>query len=163
MDRRLLIVLSVAAVTGCTPAAVPPSAAPPAPTTVERPCGTVSSVDANGQPLAPGWAFVAEVHAAACAGDYDGVAAHMTDFPGGISVPEIVAQWRETESRTHYLRRLAETLEVAPQATQGGLTYCSPAGPVAVFSRGTHDMPATLSDFVLSRADTVIPTPECDQ
>ncbi len=162
MDRRLLIVLTVAGAGACTQPA-PPQPVPPAPTVAERGCGAVSSIDADGEPLALGWKVVGEVHAAACAGDYDGVSARMSGFKGGISAQEIVAQWRQTEARTHYLRRLARTLEAVPRVTQGGLTYCSPDGPVAVFSRGTLEVPPTLADFVLSRADTVIPTPECDR
>ncbi|WP_157440394.1 hypothetical protein [Actinokineospora inagensis] len=58
---------------------------------------------------------------------------------------------------------MAETLEVAPHVTQGGLVFCSPAGPVAVFARGTHDVPSSLSDFVLTPGDAIVPVPECDR
>ncbi|WP_026423309.1 hypothetical protein [Actinokineospora inagensis] len=88
MVKRLFVGLAAATVTACT--SMPAPQAHPVPATTERQCGTVSSIGADGAKLAEGWVVVGQVHQSACAGDYDGLATHMSDFHGGISVDEVV-------------------------------------------------------------------------
>ncbi|MET8847931.1 hypothetical protein [Amycolatopsis sp. NPDC004625] len=122
----------------------PEAAAPAAPA-----CGTVTTADLTGQPLDEGQLGpVRAVHDAACHRDYAALARLMDDPFGTRSPDAALAELRANDGAP--LTILAQTLEVAALADQGGLTYCHPHGAIAVFARGTPDHQGKLTDFTLT-------------
>jgi hypothetical protein len=123
------------------PAALPPPAAPA--------CGPVTTTDLTGHPLSEGFLGpVRAVHDAACHRDYAALAGLMDDPFGTRSAEAALAELRANDGAP--LTILAQTLESAAIADQGGLTYCHPHGAIAVFARGTPDHQGKLTDFSLT-------------
>jgi hypothetical protein len=141
-----------------------PSAAPQAhdPAGAAR-CPPPNLAGVGGGRSAASWGTVVEpVHQAACARDFTALvrllgggrpADFSTEECSGCTAGDIVAMWRDEYGFDP--ASLARLLETPPVVDQGGLTYRR-GDTVAVFARGTTDLPAQWSAFfVQCHADDV--------
>ncbi len=98
-------------------------------------------------------AVVAAVHDAACRKDYAALRRPMSaefSFNGYLyPAEELIARWHAEDPESMNLDVLARTLESPVRVDQGGQTFCSTSGAVAVFSRGTTTQPPEWSMFIL--------------
>jgi hypothetical protein len=131
------------------PAAEPDLAQNLVPSQVTPACGPVMTVDQTGQPIAVDTlGLVRVVHEAACHHDYDTLA-ELMDHPFGTrTADEAIAELRTNDGAP--LTILAQTLEAAAIADQGGLIFCHPHGAIAIFARGTSEHQWKFTDFSLA-------------
>jgi hypothetical protein len=132
-----------------TPADEPDLAESPVPSQVAPTCGPVTAVDRTGRPVeVETLGLVRVVHEAACQHDYETLA-DLMDHPFGTrTADEAIAELRANDGAP--LTILAQTLEAAAVADQGGLIYCHPHGAIAIFARGTSEHQWKFTDFSLT-------------
>lgn len=117
-------------------------------------CSPPNLSGVGGRRSAAAWRKVVEpVHRAACAGDFTALARLLgggrpTNFLheecSGCTSADIVTMWRDEYGFEP--ASLARLLETSPVVDQGGLTY-GRGDTVAVFARGTSQLPAQWSAF----------------
>lgn len=117
-------------------------------------CPPTNLTGVGGRRAVAAWRKVVEpVHQAACAGDFtvlsrllDGghPANFLTEECSGCTSGDIVAMWRDEYGFDP--ASLARLLETPPVVDQGGLIY-KRGDTVAVFARGTSQLPAEWSAF----------------
>jgi hypothetical protein len=131
------------------PADEPNFAQSPVPPQVTPACGPVTAVDQTGRLVDDETlGLVRVVHEAACQHDYETLA-ELMDHPFGTrTADEAVAELRANDGAP--LTILAQTLEAAAIADQGGLIYCHPHGAIAIFARGTSEHQWKFTDFSLT-------------
>lgn len=132
-----------------TPADEPDLAQSLVPSQITPACGPVTTVDRTGRPVdVDTLGLVRVVHEAACHQDYETLA-ELMDHPFGTrTAGEAVAELRANGGAP--LTILAQTLEAAAIADQGGLIYCHPHGAIAIFARGTSEHQWKFTDFSLT-------------
>ncbi|MFG1646948.1 hypothetical protein ACGFMK_42285 [Amycolatopsis sp. NPDC049252] len=121
----------------------------PVPPQITPTCGPVTTVDQAGRPVdVDTLGLVRVVHEAACQHDYETLA-ELMDHPFGTrTADEAIAELRANDGAP--LTILAQTLETAAIADQGGLSYCHPHGAIAIFARGTSEHQWKFTDFSLT-------------